>query len=152
MYVRCAGEQTRGSVSCHMSHVTCDAYTPLRSAVCCSVLQCVAVCCSVLQGVAVCCSVLQCVAVCCSGLQNVAVCCSMLQYVATCCNMLQCVAVCCSVIQYVAVSRVTRTQHTATYCNTARNSAHEPRQRPWDKIVKELLSNPHTADSRQLPV
>jgi len=36
------------------------------SAVCCSVLQCVAVCCSVLQCVAVCCSVLQCVAVRCS--------------------------------------------------------------------------------------
>ena len=37
-----------------------------RSAVCCSVLQCVAVCCSVLQCAAVCCSVLRCVAVCCS--------------------------------------------------------------------------------------
>ena len=36
----------------------------LISAVCCSVLQCVAVCCSVLQCVAVCYSVLQCVAVC----------------------------------------------------------------------------------------
>jgi len=62
------------------------------SAVCCSVVQCVAVCCSVLytygmqargtkqyelhavQCVAVCCSVLQCVAVCCSVLQCVAVC------------------------------------------------------------------------------
>ena len=42
------------------------------SAVCCSVLQCVAVCCSVLQCVAVCCNVLQCVAVCCSVLQCVA--------------------------------------------------------------------------------
>jgi len=43
----------------------CDAtvrlYTPVASAVCCSVLQCVAVCCSVLQCVAVCCSVLRCV-------------------------------------------------------------------------------------------
>ena len=43
------------------------------SAVCCSMLQCVAVCCSVLQCVAVCCSVLQCVSVCCSVLQCVAV-------------------------------------------------------------------------------
>jgi len=41
----------------------------VQSAVCCSVLQCVAVCCSVLQCVAVCCSVLQCDIMCCSMLQ-----------------------------------------------------------------------------------
>ena len=43
----------------------------IRSAECCSVLQCVAECGSVLQCVAVRCSVLQCVAVCCSELQCV---------------------------------------------------------------------------------
>jgi len=37
--------------------------TPVWTAVCCSVLQCVAVCCSVLQCVAWCCSALRCVAV-----------------------------------------------------------------------------------------
>ena len=60
------------SVSCQCSHLqadTCSSWSASwshHSAVCCSVLQCVAVCCSVLQCVAVCCSVLQCIAVCCS--------------------------------------------------------------------------------------
>jgi len=90
------------------SHFMCT-----DTAVCCSVLQCVAVCCSVLQCVAACyvqpfcvyrhfhCisyvhmfHVLQCVAVCCSALQCVAVCCSVLQCVAVRCSVLQCVAVC----------------------------------------------------------
>jgi len=39
----------------------------MRTAVCCSVVRCVAVCDSVLQCVAVRCRMLQCVAVCCSG-------------------------------------------------------------------------------------
>jgi len=62
----------------------------IPTAVCCSVLQCVAVCCSVLQCVAnlmkqindstyAFCSTLFCVAVCCSVLQYVAVCCSVFQ-------------------------------------------------------------------------
>jgi len=57
----------------------------LASALCCSVLQCLAVCCNVY---CVCearmshvCSVVQCVAVCFSVLQCVAVCCSELQCV-----------------------------------------------------------------------
>ena len=100
--------------------------TSIASAVCCSVLQCVAVCYSVLQCVAVCCRVLQSVAECCyvlqydtvsiapmrlpdicnsqKHLQCVEVCCSVLQSVAVCCSVLQCVAMCHSVLQCDAVS------------------------------------------------
>jgi len=80
-----------------------------RVAVCCSsvisvtavpgVLQCTAVCCSVLPCVApyrsppcqVCGNVLQCLPVRCSAFH--CVCCSVLQSVAVCCSVLQCVAV-----------------------------------------------------------
>jgi len=81
-----------------------------RSAVCCSVLQCVAVCCSVLQRVAVCCSVLQCVAVCCSVLQCVAVY-SMLQSDAVWCSMLQHVAACCSKLPYDKMPTLSNKKH-----------------------------------------
>ena len=87
-----------------------------HTAVCCSVLQCVAVCCNVLQCVAVCCSVLQCVAVCffCTGtqmtirdtLQCVAICCSV-------CSVLCCVVVCCSVSQCVAFAQAHNWQYAA---------------------------------------
>jgi len=60
------------------------------SAMCCSVLQCVAVCCSVLQCVAVCWSVLQCVTACYSVLQCVAMCWSVLQCVGVYCRVLEC--------------------------------------------------------------
>jgi len=50
-----------------------------------------AVCCSVLQCVAVCCSVLQCV--CFRALTRVAMRCIALQYVAVCCSVLRCVSV-----------------------------------------------------------
>jgi len=82
--------------SCHtwMSHVTHRrtrswSTRSLTTAVCCSVLQCVAVCCSVSQ----------CVAVCALAhgwqglwpLHSVAVCCSVPQCVAVCRSVLQCV-------------------------------------------------------------
>jgi len=76
--------------------------------------------CNVLQYSAMCCSMVQCVAVCCnvtlgsnsthtetfnsttfslpSDHVRVAVCCSMLQYVAVCCSALQYVAVCYSML------------------------------------------------------
>jgi len=91
-----------------------------RSAVCCSVLQCVVVCCNVLQCIVVYCSVLseiefetaltnlpkgvlQSVAECCSVLQCVAVWCSVVQCIAAYCSALQCAAV--SALQCVAVCR-----------------------------------------------
>ena len=61
--------------------------TCIRSALCCSVLQCIAAFCSVLWCVTMCCSMLQ-------------LYCSVLQMY---CSVLQCVAVCCSVLQCVAI-------------------------------------------------
>jgi len=99
-----------------------------------------AVCCSVLQCVAVCCSVLQCVAVCgkfnmtneiwvsrvlsgnlsgCNTLQLTATHCNTLQHTATHCNTLH------HNVTYCITSRqITDTlQHTVTRCNTLQHSA-----------------------------
>ena len=92
----------------------------IYTAVCCSVLQCVAVCGSVWQCVAVCCRVLQCAAMCCSVLQCVAVCMN-LYYPhraqsdhtdAATERPTEAQAVEHSTLQHTAL------QHTATHCNT----------------------------------
>ena len=80
-------------------------YSKVSSAVCCSVLQCVAVCCSVLQCAAVCCSVLRhtCVLTSEASVPGTNTQKPVLQCAAVCCSVLQCVAMCCSVLQCAAV-------------------------------------------------
>jgi len=114
-----------------------------KSAICCSVMQCVAVCCSVLlsllshdcQCVAACCSVLQCVAVYCSvfvfaslsspTLPPFSLSCSLslshrytlgLKCVTVCRSVLQCAAGCCRVLQRVAFILPTSTAAAGRAC------------------------------------